>query len=116
MSFVVNTKTYNEDAQLSPNAVRYAGPNQTFAATDLFDLKRTPPKTTAVSAGVARSSIKLSRSELVNTVKQTVIGELNMSAPVGVASATVQGVLTDLCDLGKSATGTAVVISHDLKH
>jgi len=116
MTITVNTKSYTEDAQLNPNAVRYAGPNQTFAVTDRIDLKRTPPKATATSAGVAKSNLKLSRSFLVGTEYKTVIIDGNVSAPVGVSSADVQVCLDDFEALIGGAIGTAVAISHDLKH
>lgn len=116
MSFVINTKTYTEDAQLNQNAVRYAGPNQTFAVADRVDVRRTPPKPTKDSAGVAKSSMKISRSFLVGTEYKTVILDMNASVPVGVATADVQSVLDDGEALIGGAIGTAVVIAHDLKH
>lgn len=116
MSFTINTKSYTEDAQLNPNAVRYAGPNQTFAVADRIDVRRTPPKPTKDSAGVAKSSLKLSRAFLVGTEYKTVILEINASVPVGVSSVDAQSVLDDGEALIGGAVGTAVVIAHDLKH
>lgn len=116
MTITVNTKAYSEDAQINQNAVRYAGPNQTFAVTDRIDLKRTPPKVTSQSQGVAKSSLKTSRSFLVGTEYKTVIIESNVSIPVGVAAADAQAVLDDHEALIGGAVGTAVAINHDLKH
>lgn len=116
MTITINTKSYTEDAQLNQNAVRYAGPNQTFAVTDRIDLRRTPPKPTKDSAGVAKSSLKVSRSFAVDGVQKTVIIDISASVPVGVATTDVQAVIDDAEALVGGAVGTAVVIAHDLKH
>lgn len=115
MAITVNTKSYAEDAQLNQNAIRYTGPDNTFAVTDRIDLKRTPPKATVTSPGVAKSSLKASKSFLIGDVYKTVIIETTASVPVGVSEAQAQTVIDDMEALIGGSVGSAVVIDHNLK-
>lgn len=117
MTITVNTKAYEKDSSLNANAVRYAGPNQTFSKTDAIDLKRTAPKPTKDFAGVARAQLKLSRT-LATGAESSAIGlaDVNFSIPVGASDADIDALIADVAGLIQSAAGIAVVKKHDINH
>lgn len=116
MAIIVNTKSYTEDAQLNQNAIRYAGPNNGFTSADRIDVKRSYPKPTSQSAGVAKSSMKTTRGFLVGDVVKTVIMETTTSVPVGVTEVQAQAVLDDHEALIGGTVGTGVALKLNLKY
>jgi hypothetical protein len=106
MSLVFNTKTYSADAY-SQNAVGYIGAAKTVSVKDDLVLKRSQPKPTAVFSGVGRTEAKLTRT-LALTAALTPTGEaivdINVSVPVGFASADVDALLNDMGALLSSAS------------
>lgn len=98
MSLVFNTKTYTLDAYKSVNSVTYNGAAKTASVKDDLQLGRTAPKPTAVLSGVSRSSAKLTRTlTLTGALTPTgdIIGEINISVPVGYTAADVDTFLND---------------------
>lgn len=115
MSIVVNTKTYSEDSQLNPNAVRYAGPGQTGQATDNIEIKRTAPKRTATYEGNARAGIRTTRSAVVNGKTLTAYINSDSSIPVGFPATDATALVNDHGALIGSATGHSVIEDAKLK-
>lgn len=115
MTITVNTKAYAFDTNPTPDAGRHNGPAQTFQVKDYLDLKRTAPKPTTTSEGVARSSAKFTRTvTLANGDKAIAIAEANFSIPVGMVSADIDSLRDDLGDLLVSSNGDALVEGHDI--
>jgi hypothetical protein len=98
MSLTVNAKTYTPDAY-QQNAVGYIGSLKTVSVKDDIILKRVQPKPTAVFSGVGRTEAKLTRT-LVLTGALSPSGDgivdINISVPVGFASADVDALLNDM--------------------
>ena len=108
MTITVNTKAYTEDST-SPNVVRYAGPSQTVSVTDNIELKRQAPKRTATYDGNSRTSMRMTRSAVVNGKTLTAYVAEEASIPVGFPDADVTALQTDAAALFASATGQDVV-------
>lgn len=99
MTIVINTKTYTADAAVSKDQIPYIGPASTLAIKDRLDLYRTPPKASTVYSGNARSRAKLSRTVPLTGAKTTtgdIIADLNITVPVGAASADVDAAVADI--------------------
>lgn len=98
MSLTINAKTYTPDSY-GINAVGYVGPAKTVSLKDDVSLKRTSPKPTSVFSGVGRTQAKLTRT-LVLTGALTTSGDailsIDMSAPVGAASADLDAFCADM--------------------
>jgi hypothetical protein len=97
MSLTFNTKTYSPDSY-QQNAVGYIGAAKTVSVKDDLSLKRTAPKATSVFSGVGRSTAKLTRTLTLTgalTTSGDAIVEINVSVPVGYASADVDALLND---------------------
>lgn len=98
MSLTFNTKTYNPDSY-GTNAVGYIGAAKSVSIKDDLSLKRTAPKPTVVFSGVGRTQAKMTRTTAL-TGALTPTGEsilsIDVSVPVGVASADVDALLNDL--------------------
>jgi len=116
MSLTVNAKTYNADAY-AQNNVGYIGTLKTVSVKDDIALKRTAPKSTDVFSGVGRTSAKLTRT-LTLTGAKTLAGdslvEINVSVPVGFASADVDALLNDMGSFLASATFKSHVKSQQI--
>lgn len=98
MSLTFNTKTYTADSY-QQDTVGYNGPAKTISIKDNMSLSRTAPKATAVFSGVARARAKLTRTLTLTgalTVSGDAIVDINVSVPVGAASADVDALLNDL--------------------
>jgi len=106
MSLTINAKTYAADA-FAQNSVGYIGTLKTVSVKDDIVLKRTAPKASAVFSGVGRTTAKLTRT-LTLTGAITLAGdgivEINVSVPVGFASADVDALLNDMGSFLASAT------------
>lgn len=96
MALTINAKTYNLDSHRSADSVRYTGPNHTLSVKDYVDLKRTPPKPTATSAGRGKASYKMTRllTDGTDPLEDGIL-EIAVSFPVGAASSEVQSMITD---------------------
>lgn len=95
MSITISTKTYNQD-RIAPDAITYAGPAHTVTTQDVLELKRTYPKPTKESAGVARPYAKISRSVTIGDKTEKLILTLSGSVPVGTSSSAITDALTDM--------------------
>lgn len=116
MSLTINTKTYTPDS-FQQNAVGYIGAAKTVSAKDDVVLRRTAPKPTDMFSGVGRTSAKLTRTLTLTgakTLASDAIGEVNISIPVGYASADVDSLLNDLGSFVSSASFKAHVKSQQI--
>lgn len=98
MALTINAKTYNADS-FQQNAVGYIGTAKTVSVKDDVVLRRTAPKPTDVFSGVGRTSAKLTRTLTLTGAKTTsgdAILSIDVSIPVGYASADVDAVLNDM--------------------
>lgn len=111
MSLTINAKTYTADS-FQQNAVGYIGTAKTVSVKDDVVLKRTAPKPTDVFSGVGKTAAKLTRT-LTLTGAKTLAGdalvEINVSVPVGFASADVDALLNDMGSFLASASFKAHV-------
>jgi hypothetical protein len=99
MSITVSTKTYTAD-RTSPDAIVYAGPSHTISNSDIIEMKRVYPKATKDFAGVARPSIKISRTvTLADASKATAILSITGSLPVGTADSDLNSLIADCVDV-----------------
>jgi hypothetical protein len=111
MSLVFNAKTYTADS-FQQNSVGYIGAAKTVSAKDDLILKRTQPKPTSVFSGVGRTEAKLTRTvPLTAALTPTWEGivDINVTIPVGTASADVDAFLNDMGAFLSSASFKAHV-------
>lgn len=98
MSLTFNTKTYAADS-FQQNIVGYVGAAKTVSVKDDLALKRTAPKGTTVFSGLGRTQAKMTRT-LTLTGALTPTGDailsIDVSVPVGIASADVDALLNDM--------------------
>lgn len=117
MSLALNTLSYAQDAFMNPNKVQYTGPSNTFQDKDIIVLGRTAPKPTAVSEGVARSSVKRTKTvTLPDGTRKDAIIEVNCSFPVGTPTATIDAMRDDVGDFMISAEAGTLLKNHDLTY
>lgn len=114
MSLTVNTKAYSLDSTQTPDRNRYTGPAHDMSTKDYLDASRVAAKPTADFDGVARSSLKFTRTVVVDGAKQTAIAEASFSIPVGTAEADVDSIRDDLADALLSQAGDDLVLKHDI--
>lgn len=98
MALTINAKTYNADSY-QKDAVGYIGSGKTVTVKDDVRLARTAPKSTSVFSGVGRTQAKMTRT-LTLTGALTPTGDaivaIDVSVPVGFASADVDTLLNDM--------------------
>jgi hypothetical protein len=97
MSIVFNTKTYTAD-KFGVDAVGYNGAAKTLSILDDLLMSRVAAKPTSTFSGVARTQFKLSRTlTLTGSLTPTGVAILtiNVSVPVGAASADIDALLND---------------------
>lgn len=98
MALTINAKTYNADSYAT-NTVGYIGAAKTVSVKDDVRLARTAPKATATFSGVGRTQAKMTRT-LTLTGALTPTGDaicsIDISVPVGYASADVDTLLNDM--------------------
>lgn len=119
MSITVNTKVYSLDSTQTPDRNRYTGPSHTLSAKDYFDLSRVSPKATSDFSGVARSSVKITRTVALTgalSSSGTAIAEASFSTPVGMAEVDVDSLRDDLGDLLLLPSIDDLVYKHDINH
>jgi len=100
MALTINTRTYSAN-RVNPDSIDYAGAAQTLNVKDSFQCKRVYPKPSSNGSGVARPSVKLTRTEVINaTTGETgdLIFTVSASIPNGPAVTTtmVNNRLADL--------------------
>jgi len=98
MSLTINALTYTPD-RYGSDAIGYVGPGHTVSVVDDVSLSRVAPKPTTTFSGVGRTSAKLTRTKTLTgalTVSGNIICQINVSVPVGAASADIDGVLNDM--------------------
>lgn len=106
MSLNINAKTFSADSY-QQNQVGYIGVLKTVSVKDDVVLKRTAPKPTSVFSGVGRTTAKMTRTLTLTGALSTAsdaICEINVSVPVGFASADVDALLNDMGAFLASAT------------
>lgn len=116
MSFTVNTKVYTEDSTINKDAIRYAGPNQTGAVVDNFELKRVAPKRISTYEGNTRAGIRLTRSAVVDGKTLVAYVNTETSIPVGFPTADATALVNDASALTGSATGHGVIEGFKVKY
>lgn len=98
MALTVNAKTYTGNVY-GTTAITYYGPLKTVSVSDDIRLGFVAPKPTTVFSGVGRSSAKLTRSLTLTgalTTSGQAIVDINISFPVGAASADEDAMLNDM--------------------
>lgn len=116
MSLTINAKTYTADS-FQQNRVGYIGSLKTVTVKDDVALIRFAPKPTPVFSGVGKTTAKLTRSlTLTGALTPTADGivEINVSVPVGYASADVDALLNDMGSFLASASFKAHVKSQQV--
>jgi hypothetical protein len=97
MSLTVGTLTYGADS-FQKDAIGYTGALKTVSVKDDWKLARTAPKPTVDFSGVGRTQAKWTRTLATPTSltpSWDAIVEINVSVPVGYASADVDTLLTE---------------------
>lgn len=98
MPLTINTKTYTADG-VEKDAIVYAGPANTVSVLDTVMLRRSRPKPTAISSGVAKSFVKTMQTvPLTGALTPTSVASANVdvSIPVGMSDAAIDSFCTDL--------------------
>lgn len=111
MSLTINAKTFTAD-RYGQDAVGYYGPAHTLSLADDFQLSRVAPKPTSLFSGVARLAAKLTRTFTLTgalTPSANGIVQINVSVPVGAASADIDALLNDSGSFLSSATAKTAV-------
>ncbi len=117
MSLTINAKTYTYDTTVSPTMFAYVGPLKTLTVKDDVRLGRTAPKPTTTFSGVGRTVFKMTRTLTLtgaSTPTGDIIVEVNVTAPVGFASADVDSALNDAGSMVSSASMKAHVKSQQI--
>lgn len=118
MALTINAKTFTADS-FAQDAVSYIGTGKTVSVKDDCRLARTKPKPSAVFSGVGRAQAKLVRTlTLTGALTPTGDGiiDVNVSVPVGYASADVDTLLNDMGAFVASATFKTLVKSQQISY
>jgi hypothetical protein len=111
----INTKAFNFDSAPAANIAQYTGPAHTFSKKDVLVLKRTAPKPTKDSDGVAKSESKFTRTvTLANGKIAEALITTGVSFPVGMADADILALRDDMSKFVISANGDALYRQHDI--
>lgn len=116
MSLTINAKTYTADS-FQQNVVGYIGSTKTVSVKDDVVLQRTQPKGTPTFSGVGRTMAKLTRTLTLTgalSPSADAIVAINVSVPVGYASADVDALLNDMGAFLASASFKAHVKSQQV--
>lgn len=106
MSLTINAKTYSLDSSLK-DAAGYTGTLKTVSVKDDVRLNRVAPKPTVSFSGVGRTSAKLTRTLTLTgslTPAWDAIVDIQVTVPVGYASADVDSMLNDMGSFLASAS------------
>jgi hypothetical protein len=115
MSLTVNAKSYDFDTSRSPDSVRYNGPSNTFSVKDYIDAWRKAPIATSLTDGKGRAFAKLTRTVTDGTDDVgDVILKVEISAPVGAATAELEACITDVATWLATSSADDMLLSHDI--
>lgn len=109
MALSFNTLTYTADS-FNGNNVAYIGPDKTVSVKDDLRLARTAAKPTASYSGNGRTETKMTRTHTLTgslTPTGDSIFRVEVSLPVGIASADVDALCADM---------GALVVTTDFKN
>ncbi len=118
MTLTVNAKAFSVDTGTA-NSVNYFGPAHTVSVKDDIRLSRVLPKPTTVFSGVGRTSAKLTRTlTLTGALTSTwdMICDVQITTPVGAASADIDAVMNDMGAFLSSASGKTHVKLQQLSY
>lgn len=99
MSLTLNTKVYTKSRVNGPDSLSYASTDNTLSVKDTLELKRVYPKPTATFDGVARPTIKLVKTQTINSEPVDATLTLTGSLPVGMAAADITDLVTRMKDM-----------------
>jgi hypothetical protein len=98
MALTINAKTYTADL-FGTSAVGYVGSGHTVSVKDDVRLSRVAPKPTSTFSGVGRTSAKMTRTVTLtgslNPSWDTIL-DVQVTVPVGMASADIDTLLNDM--------------------
>jgi hypothetical protein len=115
MSISVNSKTYNFDTTINRDLVQYDGPANTISIKDILQARRSRSAATTDFSGMARSSIKLTRTVTDGTdVVGDAIVEISVAFPVDGQASEHQAMLDDLGAWAVTASATGLFLEHDI--
>jgi len=106
MSLTINAKTYTANS-FGSTAIGYTGANNTVSVKDIVRLLCVAPKPTATFSGVGKTSAKMTRTHTLTgalTPTWDAILDVQVTVPVGTASADVDALLNDMGAFVASAT------------
>lgn len=118
MALTINAKTFTADS-FSKDSVSYIGTLKTVSVKDDVRLARTAPKSTSVFSGVGRTQAKLTRTFTLTaalTPTGDAICSIDVSVPVGFASADVDSLLNDMGSFLASASFKTHVKSQQISY
>lgn len=118
MALTINAKTFTADS-FQKDTVSYIGTGKTVSVKDDVRLARTAPKATATFSGVGRSQAKMTRTfTLTGALTPTgdAILDINVSVPVGYASADVDTMLNDMGAYLASASFKTLVKAQQISY
>lgn len=118
MSLSINAKTYTADSY-QKDSVAYIGSAKTVSVKDDCRLARTAPKPSATFSGVGRTNAKLTRTfTLTGALTPTgdALVSIDVSVPVGYASADVDTLLNDMGAFLASASFKTHVKSQQISY
>lgn len=118
MALTINAKTFTADS-FQKDSVSYIGTGKTVSVKDDVRLARTAPKATAVFSGVGRAQAKMTRTfTLTGALTPTgdAICDINISVPVGYASADVDTMLNDMGAYLASASFKTLVKAQQINY
>jgi len=111
MTLAINAKTFTANS-FSDKAVGYFGPAKTASVKDDARLAYSPAKPTDSYSGNVRANVKLSRTHTLTGAKTTSADALvvvDISVPVGTASADIDAMLNDVGALLSSTSSKTLV-------
>ena len=118
MSLTINAKTYTADS-FAQSAVGYIGSLKTVSVKDDVRLSRVAPKPTTTFSGVGRTNAKMTRTATLTgalTPTWDAILSIDVTVPVGMASADVDSLLNDMGSFLASASFKTHVKSQQVSY
>jgi len=117
MTITLNTLAYDQDSFVTPNKVKYTGPDHTFSVKDELSLSRVAPKPTTTFAGVARAEAKRTKTVTLDDGSSAdAIVTISCSLPVGITTTDANALRDDVGDFAISADCTTLFNNHDLTY
>lgn len=116
MSITVNTRVYTAD-RVQPDTVAYVSPANTLSSVDKMELARVYPKPQGTFKGVAKPSVKFTKTVTVNaTTGETapLIAAVSFSIPVGTPDAACDTICADLTSFFALADAKSLLKALDI--